>query len=71
MANQDPRPRKVVIVVSDDEWRALRVAAAEDDTTMQGWLTTVVLGAIQQRQTERGAPLRLSAKLDQSGSGTP
>jgi hypothetical protein len=44
-----------VIVVNDAEWRSLRVAAAEDDTTMQGWLSTVVLGAIQQRQAQRRA----------------
>jgi hypothetical protein len=55
MATNAPRPRKVLILVTDDEWRALRVAAAEDDTTMQGWLTTVVLGAIQQRQARRRA----------------
>jgi hypothetical protein len=50
MGDDQPHPRKVVVVVTDAEWRALRVAAAEDDTTIQGWLTTVLLAALQQRQ---------------------
>lgn len=43
------KPRKAVVVLTDAEWRALRVAAAEDDTTLQGWLTTTVLAALQAR----------------------
>lgn len=46
-----PRPRKCIVVVSDDEWRQMRIAAAQDDTTVQGWLTNVVLAALQQRRT--------------------
>jgi hypothetical protein len=45
-----PRPRKVIVVLTDTEWRAMRVAAAEDDTTMQGWLTTSTLAALQARR---------------------
>ncbi len=45
-----PKPRKIVVVLTDAEWRALRVAAAEDDTTGQGWLTTVALAALQARR---------------------
>jgi hypothetical protein len=47
-----PRARKVVVVLTDAEWRALRVAAAEDDTTGQGWLTTVTLAALQARRRD-------------------
>jgi hypothetical protein len=42
-----PRPRKCLVVLTDDEWRQLRVTAAANDTTVQGWLTTVVLAALQ------------------------
>ncbi len=49
MATDQPRSRKVIVVLTDDEWRAMRVAAAEDDTTMQGWLTTATLAALQAR----------------------
>jgi hypothetical protein len=42
-----------MIVVTDAEWRQIRVAAAEDDTTVQGWLTNVVLGAVQARRHRR------------------
>lgn len=44
--------RKVVVVLTDAEWRSLRVAVAEDDTTLQGLLTTIVLGALQARRPE-------------------
>ena len=48
-----PKPRKVLITLTDAEWRALRVAAAEDDTTIQGWMTTTALAALQARHPER------------------
>jgi hypothetical protein len=48
--NTQPRARKCVVVLTDVEWRALRVAAAEDGTTMQGWLTNVSLAALQARR---------------------
>ena len=44
-----PKSRKVIVVLTDAEWRALRVAAAEEDTTLQGWLTSTVLAALQGR----------------------
>lgn len=32
-----------MILVTDDEWRALRVAAATNDTSVQGYVTAAVL----------------------------
>ncbi len=45
----NPKARKVLVVLTDTEWRQLRVIAVEDDTTIQGWLTTVTLAALQAR----------------------
>lgn len=42
-----PLPRKMLALLTDDEWRALRVAAAERDTTIQGYVTTIILRALQ------------------------
>ena len=44
------RPRKIIAMLTDAEWREMRVAAAEDDTTIQGMTTTLVLAAIQKRR---------------------
>ncbi len=44
---QKPAPRKVVLVLTDDEWRQVRVNAASNDTTIQGYLTDVVLSELQ------------------------
>lgn len=38
-----PKPRKTMILVTDDEWRALRIAAATEDTSIQGYVTAAVL----------------------------
>jgi hypothetical protein len=45
----NPKPRKVLVVLTDAEWRQLRVIAMDDETTIQGWLTTVTLAALQER----------------------
>lgn len=49
-AKDVPKPRKVIVVLSDVEWRAMRVAAVEEDTTIQGWATNVMLAALQRRR---------------------
>jgi hypothetical protein len=40
---ETPRPRKVLALLTDDEWRALRVRAAEEDTTIQAFVTQALL----------------------------
>jgi len=52
-STDQPKARKVVVVLTDAEWRAMRIAAAEDDTTLQGWLTTTTLAALQARRRSR------------------
>ena len=48
---QDPaRPRKIIAMLTDEQWRALRVAAAEDDTTLQAMTTTIVRQALHLRR---------------------
>lgn len=42
-----PTARKVTVLVTDDEWRAIRIAAAEHDTSIQGYVTTAVVGRLQ------------------------
>jgi len=49
------RPRKIVAVLTDEEWRELRVRAIEDDTTLQGLVTTMLLGALQDRRRGGGS----------------
>lgn len=36
-----------MVLLTDTEWRALRVAAAMHDTSVQGYLTTLALAALQ------------------------
>jgi hypothetical protein len=38
-----PRARKLIALLTDDEWRALRVEAARNDTTIQAYVTNVLL----------------------------
>jgi hypothetical protein len=47
MAADDPKPRKVTVLLTDGEWRQLRVAAAEHDTSIQGYVTTTVMRRLQ------------------------
>jgi hypothetical protein len=42
-----PSPHKVLLLLTASEWRALRVAAAEADTSIQGYVTDVVLRALR------------------------
>ena len=42
-----PRPRKVVLMLTDAEWRQVRINAASADTSIQGWTTDVVLTELQ------------------------
>jgi hypothetical protein len=42
-----PTLRRVGILVTDTEWRALRMAAAVHDTSIQGYVTTAVLRRLQ------------------------
>jgi hypothetical protein len=43
---QKPTARKTMVLLTDDEWRALRVAAAMHDTSAQGYLTQLALAAL-------------------------
>jgi hypothetical protein len=38
-----PKARKLIALLTDDEWRALRVEAARNDTTIQAYVTNVLL----------------------------
>jgi hypothetical protein len=42
-----PRARKLLALLTDDEWRQVRVAAAESDTTIQGYVTNLLLRELQ------------------------
>jgi hypothetical protein len=46
-AEQKPQPRKTMVLLTDNEWRAMRVAAAMHDTSVQGYLTQLALAALQ------------------------
>lgn len=48
-AEQKPTNRKVIVRLTDDEWRAVRVTAAASDTSIQGFITDLVLREIQSR----------------------
>jgi hypothetical protein len=54
MAAEDPKPRKTIVLVTDAEWRAIRVAAAEHDTSIQGYITLCVLSRLQAEAGELG-----------------
>ncbi len=67
MANADtpqrdkPHPHKTMVLVTDDEWRALRVAAAGSDTSVQGYLTQLVLRDLQSRSDDGSGTARPAA----------
>ncbi len=42
-----PKPRKVIVLLTDAEWRRVKIAAVEGDTSIQGWLTDLTLSALQ------------------------
>lgn len=42
-----PKARKVTVFVTDDEWRAIRIAAAAHDTSIQGYVTNAVVARLQ------------------------
>lgn len=44
---QKPTPRKTLLLLTDDEWRAVRIAAVARDTSIQSYLTTIVLAQLQ------------------------
>lgn len=56
-----PNRRQLVVMLTDDEWRQLRVRVAEQDTTLTAWTTNVVLSALQS-QSKAPAPAVLDAK---------
>jgi hypothetical protein len=43
---EKPSARRVAVILTDTEWRALRIAAAARDTSIQGYLTEAVLGRL-------------------------
>jgi hypothetical protein len=51
MANanhRDPvQPRKVMVVLTEAEWRAVRIAAASHDTTIQAYMSSAILHRLQ------------------------
>lgn len=51
---QTPRQRKILPMLTDDEWRDLRVLVTEQETTIAAWTTSVILGAIQRQRREAG-----------------
>jgi hypothetical protein len=42
-----PKLRRVGVLVTDREWRAIRIAAARHDTSIQGYVTSTVLRRLQ------------------------
>jgi hypothetical protein len=46
-ATEKPRQRRVAVIVTDTEFRALRIAAAAHDTSIQGYITNAVLKQLQ------------------------
>lgn len=60
MATTDkPTMRRVGVIVTDREWRAIRIAAASADTSIQGYVTATVLRRLQ---SEDRAALRAAGK---------
>ncbi len=47
MPADNPTARKVMVLLTDAEWRAVRIAAAANDTSIQGYVTNVVLAKLQ------------------------
>jgi hypothetical protein len=50
MPRDDPTPRKVLLLLTDAEWRATRVGAAEHDTSIQGYVTGAVLRRLKDEE---------------------
>lgn len=46
-AQQKPKPRKTMVLLTDTEWRAVKIAAATHDTSVQGYLSSTVLLRLQ------------------------
>jgi hypothetical protein len=53
-----PTPRKVLALLTDDEWRALRVRAAAEDTTIQAFVTQVLLRELNSKPKQDPQVLR-------------
>jgi hypothetical protein len=49
----NPTRRQLYVLLTDDEWRQLRIGAAERDTTIQGYATNVILRALQRDGKQR------------------
>jgi F420-0:gamma-glutamyl ligase len=47
MAVDKPTMKRVGVIVTDTEWRAIRIAAAGADTSVQGYVTGAVLRRLQ------------------------
>jgi hypothetical protein len=47
-----PKLRRVGVLVTDREWRAIRIAAARHDTSIQGYVTSTVLRRLQSEDRE-------------------
>lgn len=53
VADEKATMRRVGVIVTDTEWRAIRIAAAGSDTSIQGYVTASVLHRLQNE--DRGA----------------
>ena len=42
-----PKLRRAGVLVTDAEWRAIRIAAARQDTSIQGYVTQTVMRRLQ------------------------
>lgn len=70
MANKQEKPvaRKTMVLLTDSEWRALRIAAAMRDTSVQGYLTTLALGALQGKDRAALDAAQVSKRTTRSGT---
>jgi hypothetical protein len=53
-----PRARKLIALLTDDEWRALRVEAARNDTTIQAYVTNVLLRELSRTAAPKPRQIR-------------
>ncbi len=47
-----PKLRRVGVLVTDAEWRRIRIAAVRHDTSVQGYVTSTVLRRLQNEDRE-------------------
>jgi hypothetical protein len=63
-AAEKPALRRVGVIVTATEWRALRIAAASHDTSVQGYVTSAVLRRLRDEDSSALRSAKQSTALE-------